>query len=75
MGSCIAACKICRLSCQALLTALETRCSDQELVESLVGAVLSACDHCMKECEKHKNEHCQACVRACYGCIQVIINA
>lgn len=74
MGPCIAACKICCLSCKALLTAIESQCPDEELVESLVSAVLSACDHCMKMCEPHEMEHCQTCATACRRCIKVLFN-
>lgn len=65
MGSMAECARLCRDCAQMCWTIAGYMSRGSQFIPQVVRACIDICEACASECEKHDNEHCQSCAKAC----------
>lgn len=70
IGSMAKCARLCRDCAQLCWTIAGFMSRGSRFIPQVVRACIDICEACASECEKHDNEHCQSCAKACRTAVE-----
>ena len=70
LGSMAECARLCRDCADICWTIAGFMSRGSRFIPSIVDSCIEICEACASECEKHDNEHCQNCAKACRNAVE-----